>query len=500
MNDLISRAKQGDRMAVTELYNSTYKELYFYCRQLCQNDADAQDLVQDTYLIAFDKLAQYRYDNNFRNWLHTIALHKYYNKLRKEKPQLWADEPVGIPFEDELSCPEEYAENRELYRFITRIVENDLTEPQRLTVIMFYYDEMSIPKIAETLECSEGTVKSRLFYSRKLIREELENGGYALGGGMLMISASFTFNAADFVAGASVNSGTLAAVLKSKSVTKGAAVKSVKTFAKRKLIVGAATIAIAGGAAAVRHALNEPKTVPDEPSHSAAVEIPTRHAVQFPTSSIKAPTEVATEAAVEPMTGVSIPGNEPREYDFASSLFKLCIPENYDLEIAYAYKQNYELSESDRKRSDEAKSSGKIMGSTSRIPVRFRPDKFSGDVIMISEGVKRGQFDDLNEVLSKYFGNVELGESSKIVFPADTTNEPASPSEVSGEKIAFTAVSRGHEAVGTAIRCEHDGDPYLFVFADCSGIRQAEYEAAISSIVFRYIDSSWKNDYQHFQQ
>ena len=96
-----------------KLYKSTVNELLYYCVQLCGNQHDAEDLVQDTYLTAFQKLEQYKYDKNFKGWLHTIALHKFYNKIRDEKPQLFADENTDIIPEDELLGPENISEKNE---------------------------------------------------------------------------------------------------------------------------------------------------------------------------------------------------------------------------------------------------------------------------------------------------------------------------------------------------------------------------------------------------
>ncbi len=471
-------------MAVTELYNRTCKELYYYCSRLCKNDQDAKDLVQDTYLTAFEKLEQYRYDNNFKGWLHTIALHKYYNKRRNERPMVWEEETADIPAEEELSCPEEYAENRELYRFISKIISDRLTEPQRLTVTMFYYDEMSISKIAEILKCSQGTVKSRLYYSRRIIREELKKSGYILSGGVLVIAAAFGIESADFISGAALNSGLLADILSTKAIAKKFAAKSVKSFAKAKIIAGAAAIAVAGGAAAYNHAANkkdpQPKPAPKPP----------RIAATFPTPPTLSPTlaEIPAEAETQAETGISVPGNEPVEYDFPVDLFRAEIPENYDVRISAVHERLSEIQEK------------KILHIIPRMPLRFFPDTFSGDIILMLQNPAEDAFADLEEILSEYFSEVEIGETSEITLPIDNTNAPELPTEKTGQRTSFSAVSKGNKAAGTAIVCRHMDRSFLFVFADCSGIRQEEYEAVISSIQFRYVDDSWKDNYPHFNE
>ncbi|MCM1529451.1 MAG: RNA polymerase sigma factor [Alistipes sp.] len=487
MKELINRARSGDKMAVTELYNRTYKELYYYCSRLCRNDQDAHDLVQDTYLTAFEKLEQYRYDDNFKGWLHTIALHKYYNKRRSERPGIWEEIAEDIPAEEELSCPEEYAENRELYRFLSKIISDRLTEPQRLTVIMFYYDDISVSRIAELLECSQGTVKSRLYYSRKIIRRELEKGGYVLSGGVLVVAAAFGFESADFISGVTLNSGLLTNILSTKTIAKKFAARSVKSYAKAKIIAGAAAIAVAGGAAAYNHAANKnTKPEPEPPKTIATIPAPS---LQIPTAIVtptKAP--LPTEAETEPPTGISVPGGEPMEYDFPLGFFSAKIPENFQFIPSGVNAERMELVQN-----------GRVMSSMqSRLPLKLRPDEFSGDMILIARNPSEEYFSDLETSLSEYFSEVELGESSEITMSVDNTNSPESASEATALRTSFSAVSQGKEAAGTAVVCKHMKDSYLFVFLDCSGIRQEEYDAIIDSILFRYADESWKDNYPHF--
>lgn len=499
MKDLIARLSQGDRMAAAEIYTRTYKELYCYCFQICKNDFDSQDLVHDTYLTAFEKINQYRYDNNFKGWLHMIALHKYYNKRRREKPHLWSDAPVNIPYEEELICPEEYAENRELCRYIVKIISDRLTEPQRLTVIMFYYDEKSVSEIAEILECAEGTVKSRLYYSRKIMRDELEKNGYTIGGNMLIVASALNRNAGEFIAETVIDTELLTSLLKSKTIAKRFAKSSVKSFAKGKLLAGAAVIAVAGGTAVISSVKNDGLSTAEKSS-----------SISVPETSVKKdalPLQTDIESAADSVTGpaaesaeISLPGGEPVEYDFPAYLFTAAIPENYRVELAAAYLPDGELTSSDKERSEKAEKDRIIMSLNNHVPARFRPDKFSGDIVIITRAAGRERYSDLEEILSGFFSDISVGESSAITFPADTANDPDASSAVSGERTAFTAKSRGHDAVGTAVRCDHCGNSYIFIFADCSGIRQDEYNDIISSVKFRYRDNSWKENYPHFQE
>lgn len=487
MKDLIERAKKGDKMAISDLYSCTYKELLYYCYRLCKNDHDAEDLVQDTYLTALEKLEQYRIDENFKGWLHTIALHKFYNKRRSERPEIWTEDIINsIPAEGELSCPEEYAENRELYRLLSGIIADQLTEPQRLTVIMFYYDEMSIARIAELLECSQGTVKSRLYYARKLIRQELEKNGYVLSGSMLAIPSAFGFESAGFISETALNSKLLADLLGTKSIAKKVAANSVKNFAKGKIIAGATAVAVAGGAAAYHYIVNRDHTAKPEAE-------PPQIADTMPTTTSTTTTETrspSSETETQPLTGISVPGGAPVPYDFVVSYFSANIPENFQI-TSTVFGRNEVKKQED----------GKIITLLTPTPQRpfvLRPDQFSGDVIIFARSPSDEVFADLETALSKYFSDVEIDKSTEITLTVDNTHAPEQPTEITAEKTTFSALSSGHTAMGTVVVCKHRVNNYLFVFADCSGIRQAEYDAIIDSVCFRYPDNSWMEDYPHF--
>ena len=163
-----------DKNNFSGLYDASRKELYRYCRNLCGNDADAQDLVQQTYLKAwenFDKL----YDENFPAWLRSVARNIFLDNLRKSKPDYLGEEYPEIP--DNSQNPEFIAERRDIGRILLKTLNNSLSPVQRLTVILYYYDEKTVSEIACIMRCSVGTVESRLYYARKKLREELKKFG-----------------------------------------------------------------------------------------------------------------------------------------------------------------------------------------------------------------------------------------------------------------------------------------------------------------------------------
>ena len=159
-----------DKNNFSDLYSASRKDLYKYCRTLCGNDAD--DLMQQTYLKAWENFGSFR-GENFSFWLRSVARNIFLDNLRKSKCP--AEELPEIS--DNSNNPEFVAEKRDICRILLKALKDNLSPVQRMTVIFYYYDEKSVSEIANIMQCSENTVKSRLFSARKKLREELKKFG-----------------------------------------------------------------------------------------------------------------------------------------------------------------------------------------------------------------------------------------------------------------------------------------------------------------------------------
>lgn len=183
IDKLIDKAKLGNTKAFEKLYRLTSKETYWYCKRLCGNDLDSEDLLQEVYLTAWQKLGQFRGDN-FKAWLRSIAHNTFLGGLKKRVPELLGEEALENLEEDELLGPEHIAHQKQIRIILLKAIESELTPVQRMTVMMFYYDEMSVGEIASAMDCSEGTVKSRLYLARKKLRDKFEKSGNTLLSGI----------------------------------------------------------------------------------------------------------------------------------------------------------------------------------------------------------------------------------------------------------------------------------------------------------------------------
>ena len=194
--DIVQGIKDRNEKAIEEFYSLTYKQGFSVAIQIVKNEQDAMDLLQDAYLSALTKMEQLESSAKIKSWFNCIVANRCRDWLRKKKgrnTQLFAelendeyDEGVEDRFANENMqfSPDESADYAETKRLMQEILDK-LPEDQRLCILMYYYEELSVGEIAQALECSTGTVKSRLNYARKKIKnevEELERKGTKLYG------------------------------------------------------------------------------------------------------------------------------------------------------------------------------------------------------------------------------------------------------------------------------------------------------------------------------
>lgn len=169
-----------------ERYVNEYgKNLYSFCRY-CTRDLDAaNELYQQTFLVAFEK-DELEENANPVSYLITIAVNLWKNRLRKAA---WRKKiaDVRAAGEEELaqiadagpSVEEEVEQKQERER--VRECVRKLPEKYRIVILMFYMEDMSIAEIASALKIPEGTVKSRMNMAKKMLKESLQNGEEGFG-------------------------------------------------------------------------------------------------------------------------------------------------------------------------------------------------------------------------------------------------------------------------------------------------------------------------------
>lgn len=178
---LITQCRVGSQEAKETLILKIQDRVHYRCVKILGNEDDALDATQDILLAVIRGLDSLKHPASFFPWLHRIivrACAKTYAKKHREL--LLADGGAELEdFEDpdDRLVPEAVIDNEETRRMIVELVDA-LPPPQRLCVLMYYYDELSVREVAAAMEIPENTVKSRLSYARKSIKEGLERKMY----------------------------------------------------------------------------------------------------------------------------------------------------------------------------------------------------------------------------------------------------------------------------------------------------------------------------------
>lgn len=183
MSYLVQKARENDQEALTEIYKISSPAVYKTIWVLIKDEDTVYDILQDTYVKAFTRLNQLQNPDKLIPWLKMIANNLAKDWLKKSKPVFFTDiyggeELEDIPFEESIEDvrselnPEMAMDQQEAKRLVMEILDH-LPEDQRVVIGMFYYEEMSVKDIAQTLGVSENTVKSRLSYGRRKIKEQV---------------------------------------------------------------------------------------------------------------------------------------------------------------------------------------------------------------------------------------------------------------------------------------------------------------------------------------
>lgn len=333
--EMLALAAKGNQYAIEDLYRLTYNSVYKTTKVLIQDEDTVLDIVQDSYVKAFQSLDQLDCPENFRAWIKKIATNKAKDYLKKKKPILFSEmaneDGDEIDFLDERldHYPELVIDRKETTRLMKQILDT-LSEDQRLVIGMFYYEQMSVKEIAESLGCSENTVKSRLNYGRKKVEvqvKEMEKRGtklYSLAPLPFMLSlfameasateipsaAVLEGIAAKCATGSAASAGTAGAGAKAAAhagamAATGAGAKALTT----KIIAGVLAVTVAGGGTILALSSNdreeaEPtqQIVSTETAAPAETTLPAEQETTIPETTVETVAAVAAEEAYQGIT------------------------------------------------------------------------------------------------------------------------------------------------------------------------------------------------------
>ena len=157
-----------------QIYNKAYKAVYWTAMQFLRNEADAEDVVQDTFISFMESYADLKDTDKAVALLKKIAANKCLDRIKLSKTDI-ADEEFfdGVEAIPEDFLPDSIIESEDARRIVMDIINNSLSEEIRRTLILFYFDEMSTGEVAEILGVPEGTVRRRLNFARNKIKKEV---------------------------------------------------------------------------------------------------------------------------------------------------------------------------------------------------------------------------------------------------------------------------------------------------------------------------------------
>ena len=170
MEELVSKAKCGDKEAFTKLIVSIQHDLYKIAKMRLTNEADIDDAIQETMIETFRFIKKLKDESAFKPWVTKILINKC-NKIYKKKRY------NEISFEDEI---ENYLvqESTHLTESDTDfyLLVKDLNYEDRMILTLYYLERYTFNEIGKILNINENTVKTRLYRTKNKIKNKLEEG------------------------------------------------------------------------------------------------------------------------------------------------------------------------------------------------------------------------------------------------------------------------------------------------------------------------------------
>lgn len=173
---LVARAKKGDSSALGQLMSRYQDRIFNTCLRLCGREADALDLTQATFMRAMDALPRFEARSSFFTWLYRIAVNLSLSHRRAERPMATlSSQPDFGAFEPADARTQASASGLECRELCDRVQAalNRLDEEFRAAVVLKDVEELDYVTIGEILGIPIGTVKSRIFRGRMMLRELL---------------------------------------------------------------------------------------------------------------------------------------------------------------------------------------------------------------------------------------------------------------------------------------------------------------------------------------
>lgn len=167
LNQLINDCKNNDRKAQEQLYRLYSSKLFVVCLKYSRNYTEAQDNLQDGFILIFNKIEQYSFKGSFDGWLKRVMINNVLQQYRTQTFLSLVNEDVPEDAEIEIDD-----ENISL-DYLLKIIQ-ELPDRYRLVFNLYVNDDYSHAEIAEMLSINVGTSKSNLSRARMILKEKIE--------------------------------------------------------------------------------------------------------------------------------------------------------------------------------------------------------------------------------------------------------------------------------------------------------------------------------------
>lgn len=312
---MVCGVQQGEEDAMARMYETFREDFYYFILKTVNNDRElAEDLTQDTFVEILEKIHALEEPAAFVTWAKQIAYHKCTDHFKKRRELLLDENEDGssvFDIQEEENAefiPDEALDNKELKQTIMNMI-NELPEDQRAALVLRYFNEVSVKEIAQIQSVSEGTVKSRLNYARKSIKQAVEayekkNGvklhcvgvlplllwlfrEYRVANKLSMAAGTATQSfvlaeesatvagvvasgAATAASTATTTAATTAVSVAAKTAA-GIGIKAVATALSTKIIAGVVAVAVVAGGIAAGVSVAQENKVPEQPTPETAI-------------------------------------------------------------------------------------------------------------------------------------------------------------------------------------------------------------------------------------
>lgn len=182
VKEKIKQVKKGDQSAFEDVVTIFQHRIYQHCYRMIGNKHEAEELAQEAFIRAYMNIHSFDHERKFSTWLYRIATNVTIDRLRKRKPDYYLDAELprseGLTMYATLpsgeSLPDDEVERFELQQYIHNEIAS-LSPIYRTIIMLRYLEEFSLKEISEILDIPLGTVKTRIYRGRELLRKKLRH-------------------------------------------------------------------------------------------------------------------------------------------------------------------------------------------------------------------------------------------------------------------------------------------------------------------------------------